>query len=69
MGKKIANYSKGDRVLATGKLKVTTKEDKTHYSLTADFCIKEIISGETNQNKGENAKKELEPIDDDDLPF
>ena len=60
--------SKGDRVLAAGKLKATKKDDKVYYSLTADFCIKETV-GENAPKKAQDTQAELEPIDDDDLPF
>lgn len=64
----IPEIKKGDRVLAAGKLKITTKDDKTYYSLTADFCIKEL----TCENAPKTPYKvdaEPTPIDDDDLPF
>lgn len=56
---------KGDRVLAAGKLKETKKDDKTYYSLNADFCIKEILG----QEEPKTHHEDLTPIDDDDLPF
>lgn len=59
---------KGDRVLAAGKLKKTEKDDKTYFSLNADFCIKEIL-GEIAPKSTQYTQTELEPIDDDDLPF
>lgn len=58
-------FNKGDHILAAGKLKVTKKDDKTYYSLTADFIAKETVV-ETYQKPA----KELTSIDDDDsLPF
>lgn len=59
---------KGDRVLVCGKLKQSTKDDKTYYSLTADFCIKEILNNAT-QNAPKETQPELEEADDDSLPF
>ncbi len=64
----IPKIKKGDRVLATGKLKVTTKDDKIYYSLTADFCIKEILYDGV-QKPVKKVEEETVPIDDDDLPF
>ena len=64
----LPTISKGDRVLAAGKLKATKKDDKVYYSLTADFCIKEILADRTSK-QAENNTPELEPIDDDSLPF
>lgn len=62
-GRKI-DIKKGDRILAVGKLKVTKKDDKTYYSLTADFVAKE------DSLKIEVAPQpELSPTEDDDLPF
>lgn len=62
-GRKV-DIKKGDRILAAGKLKITKKDDKTYYSLTADFITKEI------SEKIETAPQpELTPVDDDDLPF
>ncbi len=62
-GRKI-EIKKGDRIFAAGKLKVTKKDDKTYYSLTADFVIKE------DSLKIEVASQpELTPTEDDDLPF
>lgn len=55
---------KGDRVLACGKLKQTTKEEKTYYSMSADFVTKE-----TTGKKEEAPQADLEQIDDDSLPF
>lgn len=64
----IPTIRKGDRVLAAGKLKITEKEDKTYYSLTADFCIKEILNLSTAESIKEYDST-LAPVDDDDLPF
>lgn len=64
----IPEIKKGDRVLATGKLKVTTKDDKIYYSLTADFCIKEILC-DGAQRTVKKVEEEAVSIDDDDLPF
>jgi len=62
-GRKV-DIKKGDRVIACGKFKTTKKDDKTYYSLTADFIIKEdSIKIETT------TQPELTPTDDDDLPF
>ena len=62
--RKPIQISKYDRVLAVGQLKATTKEDKTYYSLNADFITKETAEGfEIKQ------KEELAEIDDDSLPF
>lgn len=59
------DIKKGDRVLACGKLKVNKKDDKTYYSMSADFATKE-----TSEKKVEEPKQsELTEIDDDDLPF
>ena len=57
---------KGDRVLACGKLKITQKEDKTYYSMHADFVSKENT---TKAQKQEEKKVLLEPVEDDDIPF
>lgn len=62
--RKPAEIKKYDHVLAAGQLKVTTKDDKTYYSLTADFIIKE-----DSVRVEEKPKADLEPIDDDGLPF
>lgn len=59
---------KGDRVMASGKLKKTEKDDKTYYSLNADFCIKEVTCEGTPKST-ETTKPKFEEIDDDDLPF
>lgn len=59
------DIKKGDRVLAGGKLKVTKKDNKTYYSISADFAMKE-----TSEKKVEEQKQpELTEIDDDSLPF
>lgn len=55
---------KYDKVLACGKLKVTQKEDKTYYSLTADFVSVE------NSEPRQATPKEFKEIDNnDDLQF
>ena len=59
-----ADINKGDRVFAAGKLKITKKDDKTYYSLTADFVAKE-----NSVRTEDKPKEELQPIDDDTLPF
>lgn len=56
---------KGDRVLACGKLKQTQKDDKTYYSMSADFVIKESNEKQVTPPP----QPELVEIDDDDLPF
>jgi len=58
------DIKKSDRVFACGKLKVTKKDDKTYYSMSADFVAKE-----TSEKKVEEAQPELTPVDDDSLPF
>ena len=64
--RQIPEIKKGDRVLATGKLRATEKDGKIYYSLSADFCIKEILdSAPILTDKLPN----LEPIDDESLPF
>jgi len=65
--RKVPTIFKGDRVLACGKLQAAKKDDKTYYSLNADFCIKEITAN--NDTSTQTTQAELEPIDDDDLPF
>ncbi len=64
-GRKPADIKKGDHVLAGGEFKVTKKDGKTYYSLTADFIIKE------NSTKIiEDLQPELTEIEEDDsLPF
>lgn len=58
------DIKKGDRIAAFGKLKVNKQDDKTYYSLTADFVMKE------DSLKIEVASQpELTPTEDDDLPF
>ena len=42
--RQIPTIHKGDRVLAAGKLKSAEKDGKTYYSLSADFCIKEVVN-------------------------
>lgn len=64
--RKLQDIKKGDRVLAAGKLKVTEKEDRKYYSMTADFCIKEFICEAQKQN---TYKDGLEIVDNDSLPF
>lgn len=62
--RKPVQIKKYDIVYAAGKLKVQKKDDKTYYSLTADFIAKE------NSVKVEDCPSELTPIEeDDDLPF
>lgn len=56
---------KGDRVLACGKLKQTQKDDKTYYSMSADFVIKEA----TEKKETEAQDNDYTDIDDDSLPF
>lgn len=63
----IPTIFKGDRVFAAGKLKATKKDDKVYYSLTADFCIKEVHV-ENVPKMSEKEQDELTEIDDD-LPF
>ena len=68
-GRKPEEIKKYDHVLAGGQLKVTKKtteegEEKTYYSLNADFVVKE-----RTQKVEEKPQEELEPIDDDSLPF
>ena len=64
-GRKPEEIKKGDRILAGGEFKVTKKDGKTYYSLTADFIIKE------NSTKiVEDLQPELTEIEEDDsLPF
>ncbi len=67
--RKPEDIKKYDHVLAGGQLKVTKKtseegEEKTYYSLNADFVVKE-----KTQKVEEKPQEELEPIDDDSLPF
>lgn len=62
-GRKV-DIKKGDRILAAGKLKITKKDDKTYYSLSADFVMKEDSIKEDYVPEG---CEQLE--DDDDLPF
>lgn len=62
--RKPQDIKKYDRVIACGKLKVTKKDDKTFYSLTADFVAKEQTSKAETQ-----PVQELTEIDDDSLPF
>lgn len=57
------DIKKGDRVAVFGKLKVTQKDDKTYYTLTADCVIKEI------SEKRQTTPPELTETEDDDLPF
>lgn len=62
--RKPEGIKKGDHVFAAGQFKATKKDDKTYFSLTADFIIKE------NSTKIEATPAELEPYQDvDDLPF
>lgn len=68
-GRKPENIKKFDYVFAVGQLKVSKKtnddgEEKTYYSLTADFVAKEQTAKVENK-----PKEELAPIDDDALPF
>jgi len=59
------DIKKGDRVAACGKLKQTQKDDKTYYSMSADF-----VSKETSAKKPTPPPQpELTEVDDDDLPF
>lgn len=61
--RKPEDIKKGDYVFAAGQFKATKKDDKTYYSLTADFISKE------NSTKVETPQ-DLEPYQDvDDLPF
>ena len=61
--RKPVDIKKYDKVLALGRLKVAKKEDKTYYSLDADFVAKED-SVKVQENI------ELTPVEDDeDLPF
>lgn len=64
-GRKPEDIKKGDRILAGGEFKATKKDDKTYYSLSADFVMKE------NSTKiVEETQPELTPIEEDDsLPF
>ena len=64
--RQIPEIKKGDRVLAAGKLRATEKDGKVYFSLSADFCIKEIVE---NAPELTDKMPSLEPIDDDDLPF
>lgn len=62
--RKPEEIKKYDHVLAFGEFKQTQKDDKTFYSLTADFIMKE------NASKVEtSAPADLQPVDDDNLPF
>lgn len=58
------DIKKGDRVIACGKLKLTQKEDKTYYSMSADFVAKE-----TSEKREPAPQPEPTEVDDDDLPF
>ncbi len=60
-GRKI-DIKKGDRIYACGKLKVTQKDDKKYFSLTADFVAKE------ESEKRQTTPPELTETEDD-LPF
>ena len=61
--RKPEDIKKGDYVFAAGQFNATKKDDKTYYSLTADFISKE------NSTKVE-VPQELEPYQEvDDLPF
>ena len=62
--RQIPAIHKGDRALAAGKLKMAEKDGKTYYSLSADFCIVEAI-----ETASIPAPADMEPVDDDDLPF
>lgn len=64
--RQIPAIHKGDRVLAAGKLKSAEKDGKTYYSLSADFCIKEVVEA---VNVPTPADLEPVEVDDDDLPF
>lgn len=69
--RKPAEIKKYDHVLACGMLKVAKKtndagEEKTYYSLNADFVIKEALD---IPKTSEKPQEDLQPIDDDDLPF
>lgn len=62
--RKPEDIKKYDHIVALGQLKVATKDDKTFYTLTADFIAKEMTSKiEPKQ------QEELTEIDDDSLPF
>lgn len=62
--RKPEEIKKGDYVLACGHFKVTTKDDKTYYSLTADY-----ISKENSTKIVEETDPDLVPIEDNSLPF
>ena len=63
--RKLFPFKKGDHVLACGEFKATKKDDKTYYSISADFVMKE------NSTKiVEETQPELTEIEEnDDLPF
>lgn len=63
-GRKPEEIKKGDHVFAAGQFSMTKKDDKVYYSLNADF-----IARETSSKIVEDKPAELEPIDDDGLPF
>lgn len=66
--RKPEEIKKFDHVLACGQLKVQKVdkdgETKTYYTLNADFIVKENCV-----KAQEKTQPELEPIDDDSLPF
>lgn len=66
--RKPEEIKKFDHVLACGQLKVQKVdkdgEMKTYYTLNADFIVRE-----TSSKIVEDKSAELEPIDDDGLPF
>lgn len=62
-GRKPTEIKKGNYVFACGQFKVTKKDEKTYYSLTADFIAKEDSVKEETQH-------DLTEIEDDGtLPF
>lgn len=63
-GRKPTEIKKGNYALAAGQFKTTTKDDKTYFSLTADF-----IAIEDSTKIVEEIQPELTEIDDDSLPF
>lgn len=63
--RKLFPFKKGDHVIAAGKLRVTKKDDKTYYSMNAEFIAKEEVFNRFEDKPA----KDLTPIDDDSLPF
>ena len=63
------DLKKSDRVLVCGKLKINQKDDKTFYSISADYISKETCEKNPPAHMALLDEPEMKETEDDSLPF